>query len=31
MGNTVKTAKTEFEKIAIIICGDLYNKRVASG
>jgi len=28
-GNTVKTAKTEFGKVAIIICGDLYNKRIA--
>lgn len=27
-GNTVKTAKTEFGKFAIIICGDLYNKRI---
>ena len=27
-GNTVKTARTEFEKVAIIICGDLYNKRI---
>ena len=27
-GNTVKTAKTEFGKVAIIICGDLYNKRI---
>jgi predicted amidohydrolase len=25
----VKTAKTEFGNVAIIICGDLYNKRVA--
>lgn len=28
-GNTVRTAKTEFGKLAIIICGDLYNKRIA--
>ncbi|WP_048152070.1 carbon-nitrogen hydrolase family protein [Palaeococcus ferrophilus] len=28
-GNTVKTAKTEFGKVSIIICGDLYNKRIA--
>lgn len=28
-GNTLKTAKTEFGKVAIIICGDLYNKRIA--
>ncbi|ASJ09796.1 carbon-nitrogen hydrolase [Thermococcus siculi] len=28
-GNTVRTAKTEFGKVAIIICGDLYNKRIA--
>ena len=28
-GNTVKTARTEFGKVAIIICGDLYNKRIA--
>ena len=27
-GNTVRTAKTEFGKVAIIICGDLYNKRI---
>ncbi|WP_048146553.1 carbon-nitrogen hydrolase family protein [Pyrococcus abyssi] len=27
-GNTVKTARTEFGKVAIIICGDLYNKRI---
>ena len=27
-GNTVKTAKTEFGKVAVIICGDLYNKRI---
>jgi len=27
-GNTVKTVKTEFGKVAIIICGDLYNKRI---
>ncbi|ASI99641.1 carbon-nitrogen hydrolase family protein [Thermococcus celer] len=27
-GNTVKTARTEFGRVAIIICGDLYNKRV---
>ncbi|NJD99716.1 carbon-nitrogen hydrolase family protein [Thermococcus sp. LS1] len=27
-GNTVKTAQTEFGKVAIIICGDLYNKRI---
>ncbi|WP_456394224.1 carbon-nitrogen hydrolase family protein [Thermococcus sp.] len=28
-GNTVRAAKTEFGKLAIIICGDLYNKRIA--
>ncbi|NJE26887.1 carbon-nitrogen hydrolase family protein [Thermococcus sp. MV5] len=28
-GNTVRIAKTEFGKLAIIICGDLYNKRIA--
>jgi len=28
-GNTVRTARTEFGKVAIIICGDLYNKRIA--
>lgn len=28
-GNTVKTARTEFGKVALIICGDLYNKRIA--
>ncbi|MBP1912395.1 carbon-nitrogen hydrolase family protein [Thermococcus stetteri] len=28
-GNTVRTARTEFGKAAIIICGDLYNKRIA--
>ncbi|ASJ02458.1 carbon-nitrogen hydrolase [Thermococcus profundus] len=28
-GNTVKTARTEFGKVAIIICGDFYNKRIA--
>ncbi|NJE04885.1 carbon-nitrogen hydrolase family protein [Thermococcus sp. M36] len=28
-GNTVRTVKTEFGKVAIIICGDLYNKRIA--
>ncbi|MBO8174366.1 MAG: carbon-nitrogen hydrolase family protein [Thermococcus sp.] len=28
-GNTVKTAKTELGKFAVIICGDLYNKRIA--
>ncbi|NJE77096.1 carbon-nitrogen hydrolase family protein [Thermococcus sp. ES12] len=28
-GNTVRTTKTEFGKVAIIICGDLYNKRIA--
>jgi len=28
-GNTVRTAKTEFGKVAVIICGDLYNKRIA--
>ncbi|NJE85658.1 carbon-nitrogen hydrolase family protein [Thermococcus sp. CX2] len=28
-GNTVRTARTEFGKLAIIICGDLYNKRIA--
>jgi len=28
-GNTVKTVRTEFGKVAIIICGDLYNKRIA--
>ncbi|WP_457741951.1 carbon-nitrogen hydrolase family protein [Thermococcus sp.] len=28
-GNTVMTARTEFGKAAIIICGDLYNKRIA--
>ncbi|AEK73864.1 Carbon-nitrogen hydrolase [Thermococcus sp. 4557] len=28
-GNTVKAARTEFGKVAIIICGDLYNKRIA--
>jgi len=27
-GNTVKTARTEFGKVALIICGDLYNKRI---
>ncbi|WP_297488013.1 carbon-nitrogen hydrolase family protein [Thermococcus sp.] len=27
-GNTVRTAKTEFGKVAIIICGDLYNRRI---
>lgn len=27
-GNTVRTAKTEFGKVAVIICGDLYNKRI---
>ncbi|WP_297090267.1 carbon-nitrogen hydrolase family protein [Thermococcus sp.] len=27
-GNTVRTARTEFGKVAIIICGDLYNKRI---
>ena len=27
-GNTVRTAKTEFGKVAMIICGDLYNKRI---
>ncbi len=27
-GNTVRTARTEFGKMAIIICGDLYNKRI---
>ncbi len=27
-GNTVKTARTEFGKVGIIICGDLYNKRI---
>ncbi|GAB6101532.1 carbon-nitrogen hydrolase family protein [Thermococcus atlanticus] len=27
-GNTVRAAKTEFGKVAIIICGDLYNKRI---
>ncbi|WP_297436028.1 carbon-nitrogen hydrolase family protein [Thermococcus sp.] len=27
-GNTVRAAKTEFGKLAIIICGDLYNKRI---
>ena len=28
-GNTVRTASTEFGKVAVIICGDLYNKRIA--
>ncbi|NJE48026.1 carbon-nitrogen hydrolase family protein [Thermococcus sp. 9N3] len=28
-GNTVVTARTEFGKVAVIICGDLYNKRIA--
>ncbi|QDA31815.1 carbon-nitrogen hydrolase family protein [Thermococcus indicus] len=28
-GNTVRTARTEFGKVTIIICGDLYNKRIA--
>lgn len=28
-GNTVRTARTEFGKLAIIICGDLYNRRIA--
>ena len=28
-GNTVKTTNTEFGKVSIIICGDLYNKRIA--
>ncbi|AMQ18178.1 carbon-nitrogen hydrolase family protein [Thermococcus peptonophilus] len=28
-GNTVRTAKTEFGKVSIIICGDLYNMRIA--
>ncbi|NJE02568.1 carbon-nitrogen hydrolase family protein [Thermococcus sp. MV11] len=28
-GNTVRTTKTEFGKVTIIICGDLYNKRIA--
>lgn len=28
-GNTVRTVKTEFGKVSIIICGDLYNKRIA--
>ncbi len=28
-GNTGRTAKTEFGKVAVIICGDLYNKRIA--
>ena len=27
-GNTVRRAKTEFGKVAMIICGDLYNKRI---
>ena len=27
-GNTVRTAKTEFGKVSLIICGDLYNKRI---
>ncbi len=27
-GNTVRTARTEFGKVAVIICGDLYNKRI---
>lgn len=27
-GNTVRTARTEFGKAAIIICGDLYNKHI---
>ncbi|WP_297497667.1 carbon-nitrogen hydrolase family protein [Thermococcus sp.] len=27
-GNTVRTARTEFSKVALIICGDLYNKRI---
>ncbi len=26
-GNTVRTAWTEFGKVAVIICGDPYNKR----
>ncbi|ASJ00431.1 carbon-nitrogen hydrolase family protein [Thermococcus gorgonarius] len=26
--NTVRTARTEYGKVAIIICGDLYNKRI---
>ena len=30
-GNTVKTTNTEFGKVSIIICGDLYNKRRAKG
>jgi len=28
-GNTVRTARTEFGKVAVIICGDLYNRRIA--
>jgi len=28
-GNTVRTVRTEFGKVAIIICGDLYNRRIA--
>jgi predicted amidohydrolase len=28
-GNTFKVARTEFGKIGIIICGDLYNKKIA--
>ncbi|NJE53881.1 carbon-nitrogen hydrolase family protein [Thermococcus sp. 21S9] len=28
-GNTVRTARTEFGRVAVIICGDLYNKRIA--
>ncbi|NJF26025.1 carbon-nitrogen hydrolase family protein [Thermococcus sp. Bubb.Bath] len=28
-GNTVRTVRTEFGKVSIIICGDLYNKRIA--
>jgi len=28
-GNTVRTAWTEFGKVAVIICGDLYNRRIA--
>ncbi len=27
-GNTVRTAKTEFGKVSLILCGDLYNKRI---
>jgi len=30
VGNTLKTAKTELGEIAIIICGDLYNDKIAT-